>query len=248
MNDQKNQPVPVTVHGARVGGVSRREAMQWVIGAMAATAFDAPAQAVPTAKEVGRQVAPQEVAALQPPPTFDGKGYGTDPKLVKTYKPGEVWPLTFTDAQKRTATALADLIIPADDLGPAASEVGVVAMVDEWVSAPYPQQQGDRPVILKGLDWIDAESMKRFGKSFADSSDANRRAIADDICFTGGAPEELRQASEFFSRFRSLCAAAYYATPPGWKALGYVGNTPLVSFDGPPREVLERLAVEQTVR
>jgi hypothetical protein len=42
-------------------------------------------------------------------------------------------------------------------------------------------------------------------------------------------------------------AGAYYATPAGWKAIGYVGNTPLTSFDGPPAEVLEKLGVTQTV-
>eukprot|EP01031_Cornospumella_fuschlensis_P011794 gene11794-14414_t len=39
-------------------------------------------------------------------------GYGTDPDLVKIYKPGDVWGLTFTDTQRRTATALCDVIIP----------------------------------------------------------------------------------------------------------------------------------------
>ena len=56
------------------------------------------------------------------------------------------------------------MILPRDQLGPAASEVGVVEMIDEWVSAPYPQQQTDRPVVLEGLAWIEAESRKRFGK------------------------------------------------------------------------------------
>ena len=61
------------------------------------------------------------------------------------------------------------------------------------------------------------------------------------------AKPEFRKAAEFFNRFRSLCAAAYYATPPGWEAIGYVGNVALAKFDGPPPEVLERLGVTQTV-
>ena len=52
----------------------------------------------------------------------------------------------------------------------------------------------------------------------------------------------------FFARFRGLAAGAYFATPPGWKAIGYVGNIPLASFAGPPPEVLARLGVEQTVK
>jgi hypothetical protein len=121
--------------------------------------------------------------------------------------------------------------------------------VDEWVSAPYPEQQNDRPVVLQGLDWLDAESRKRFGdKGFDALSDEQKRAICDDIHFTQAAKPEFRKAAEFFNRFRSICAGAYYATPAGWKAIGYVGNEAHPSFDGPPPEVLQRLGVTQTVK
>jgi len=33
-------------------------------------------------------------------------GYGGDPKLTKLYHPGDVWPLTLSAAQRRTAAAL----------------------------------------------------------------------------------------------------------------------------------------------
>ena len=241
--DAMGGPVALTVHGRRTGGVSRREAMQWVLGAVAASALPT---AGALAQEVGRTVTPQENAAKVPDPAFPG-GYGTDPKLLKVYKPGDVWPLTLTEPQRATAKTLADLIIPKDDLGPAASEVGVVEMLDEWISAPYPQQRADRPIVLNGLAWIEAESGKRFGKTFTELSADQHRAICDDICFAPQAKPELREAAGFFSRFRSICAAAYYGTPPGWAAIGYVGNTPLVSFEGPPDEVLKRLDVTQTV-
>jgi hypothetical protein len=152
------------------------------------------------------------------------------------------------ETQKKAATALADTILPEDKYGPAASDVGVIEMLDEWVSAPYPDQQADRPVVLDGLAWIDAESKKRFGKPFADATDEQRRAICDDICYTGTAKPEFKTVAHFFSRFRTLAAAAYYATPQGWKAIGYVGNVQLPRFDGPPPEVLAKLGVTQTVQ
>ncbi|MDB5318954.1 MAG: Tat pathway signal protein [Phycisphaerales bacterium] len=167
---------------------------------------------------------------------------------MEIHQPGDLWPLTFTAAQRKTATALADVILPKDELGPAASSVGVVEMVDEWVSAPYPAQQADRPVILDGLAWIETESTKRFGKLFAALSEAQKHAICDDICFHATAKAEFKKAAGFFSRFRSLCAGAYYGTPEGWRAIGYVGNVPLQSFDGPPAEVLAKLGVVQTVK
>ena len=243
-----NPLVPITVRGSRAG-VSRREAMQWVLAAAGASALSTATGSTRALaqEEARRPILTQEDAAKQPDPLYPG-GYGMDPKLVPPHKPGAFWPLTLNEQQKKTAAVLADAIIPADDLGPAASAVGVVAMIDECVSAPYPQQKADRGTILDGLAWLDAEATKRFGKSFADLSPERVTAICDDICYEAGAKDEFKKAASFFNRFRNLCAGAYYATPAGWKAIGYVGNVPLVSFDGPPPEVLAKLGVEQTVK
>jgi hypothetical protein len=247
----KAEPVvDVTIKGERPAGpVSRRAAMQWVMGAVAASALPNKLRGQTTgappkqqaSKEEGRAIVSQEPAAKQPDPT--GEGYGTDPKLVKDYRPGEVWPLTLNEPQKKTAAALADTIIPGDKLGPAASEVGVVEMIDEWVSAPYPQQKSDRPVILGGLALLENESLDRFGKRFEALSADQRKAVCDDVCFEPKAKPEHKKLAQFFDKFRDLTASAYYATPAGWKAIGYVGNTPLVEFTGPPPEVLERLGL-----
>ena len=214
-----------------IGGVqlSRRDAVRWVMAAVAASALPA--------RLLGERA-----------PQVQSKGYGRDPDLLKTYTPGDMWPLTFTAAQRQTATMLADLIIPKDHLGPAASEVGVPAMLDEWVSAPYPEQQKDRPVILDGLTWLDDESRKRFSKTFSQLREDEQRPICDDICWIERVKPEFRKPAEFFSRFRALCSGAYYSTTPGWAAIGYVGNVALPQFDGPPPEVLQKLGVTQTVR
>ena len=220
-----NPLVPIRLPGE----VSRRQAMQWVLTAVAASAL-------PTAS-FGKSRA--QVAAN--PGAL--KGYGTDPNLIKTYAPGAFWPLTLSDPQKKAATALADVILPKDQYGPAASDLGVPAMVDEWISAPYPLQQTDRPVILDGLDWIDAESNKRFRKSFSDLTIETKHTLCDDICYVATAKPPFEKPAAFFSRFRSLCAGAYYSTPEGWNAIGYVGNVPLAKFDGPPAEVLQKLGL-----
>jgi hypothetical protein len=250
--------VDLTINGTKPARtISRRESMQWVLAAVAAStlpgcrghvATPQPTASAPpggVAQEIGRNNAPQEEAAKIPEPT--GVGYGTDPVLARAYKPGDVWPLTFDDEQKKTAAALADTILPADQYGPAATAVGVVEMIDEWISAPYPQQRADRPAVLEGLKWMNAESKKRFNALFAQLSDEQRRAICDDICSTQRSAKKFEAPAAFFTRFRDLCASAYYATPAGWKAIGYVGNVALERFDGPPKEVLDKLGVTQTV-
>jgi hypothetical protein len=242
--------IKLPIAGETTGRMSRREAVQWVMAAVAASALPKRGFGAEPESE-SKSVAKQEAAGKQPTPStqgLDGVGYGLDPNLKKNYQPGDLWPLTLNEAQKKAATALADTIIPEDKLGPAASDVGVVEMVDEWISAPYPMQKVDRPIVLKGLAWLETESTKRFSKTFADLADEQKRAICDDICFAATAKPEFKSAAEFFTTFRTLCAAAYYATPAGWKAIGYVGNVQLPRFDGPPQAVLDKLGLTQTVR
>jgi hypothetical protein len=166
------------------------------------------------------------------------RGIGTDPNLLKKEIP---WPRVLTAAEKRTVTVLADLIIPADEHGPAASALGVPDFIDEWVSAPYEQQQEDLKVIRAGLAWLDAEAQKRFHKGFPDAAPEQQTALLDDIVKDGS--EAWKQAFGFFRVFRDRVAGGYYSTPEGWKAIGYVGNVAIPEFPGPPPEVLKHLGL-----
>ena len=213
----------------------RREAIRWMLAAAASlSVLDRPAFGA----------APRLASGLDP----TKGGYGTDPNLMKIYAPGDFWPLTLSAEQRKTAAAWCDIIIPEDDRSPSASKVGVVDFIDEWISAPYPRQQADRKTMLDGLAWMEAESKKRFDKDFASLSEEQKHAICDDICYLAKAKKEFKEGAKYFSRFRSLTAAGFYTTPVGMADIGYVGNTPLASFDGPPQEVLDRLGVTQTVR
>ena len=204
--------------------MDRRTSIKWMLAASAA--FQS------LQLKAGETLA-REVAPKQP-------GYGTDPDLLKEWKPGGPWPLTLGESARLTTAALCDLIIPADDVSPAASAVGLVDFLDEWISAPYPQQRADREPILEGLAWIDAESRQRFGKAFAAASDAQRAAIADDICASSKAAPQFAKAAKFFARFRDLTAGGFYTTPIGMKDIGYTGNVPLDRFDGPPLAALKK--------
>jgi hypothetical protein len=208
--------------------VDRRTTIKWVITVGAAWPLLGP-----------RIAAADPVEAWQG--SSPGQGYGTDPNLLKVYKPGDVWPLTLMAAQRRLAGILSDLIIPADEHSPAASAVGVVDFIDEWLSAPYPKCQDARPIVLSGFEWLDAESRRRFGKDFAAAEAAGQTAICDDICDASRATAERRDAAHFFAVYRDLTAGAFYTSPVGRKDLGYIGNVPLAHFDGAPPELLKKL-------
>jgi hypothetical protein len=207
--------------------MDRRTSLKWML------AVAASAPAIEQALAAGSAAAARDVAANQ-------AGYGTDPKLVQEWRPGGPWPLTLTESGRLTTRTLADLIIPADEHSPAASAVGVVEFIDEWISAPYPTQRADRAIIVPGLEWLEAESQKRFGRAFSAISAAERIQIADDICYAPKAAPPFARGAEFFAKFRNLTATGFYTTPVGMKDIGYVGNTPLASFDGPPKEALRK--------
>jgi len=177
-----------------------------------------------------------------------GAGYGPDPDLMRAYKPGDYWPLTFTIAERRAAAALSDLVIPAGPLSPSASSVGVADFIDEWVSAPYPDNARDRGTIVAGLRWLDGASRTRAGAVFADSTDAQRQALCAEISLDAPAHTEAGTASRFFRSFRDLAAVGYYTTPVGMKEIGYVGNVPLARFEGPPADVIQRLGLADEVK
>ena len=203
--------------------VDRRTAFKWVLAAWAGM--------------------PLQLRAFAAEAASATEGYGTDPDLTKIYQPGELWPLTLTEAQRRTAAALCDVIIPADAESPSASAVGVVDFLDEWISAPYPEQQKDRKVLLAGLAWLDAEAKGRFGADFAALDKVQKTAICDDICYVPRAKPQFAEAAGFFAKYRDLTAGGFYTTPAGTRDLKYVGNVPLPRFDGPPPAVLRKVGV-----
>jgi Gluconate 2-dehydrogenase subunit 3 len=202
--------------------MDRRTTIKWVLAASAAWPL------------VGKRH-----ALADPAPAV--RGYGTDPNLLLDYRPGELWPLTLTVQQRRLAGILADIIIPADDHSPGASAVGVVEFIDEWVSAPYPDNQRDRNIVLTGFTWLEWQAARRFGREFADLDTPEQKRICDDICDESRALSEQRDAARFFALYRDLTAGGFYSTPVGRQDLGYIGNVPLERFDGPPPELLEKL-------
>jgi hypothetical protein len=204
--------------------VDRRTTIKWVLAAGAAW-----------------PLRDRRAAGADSAPT--ARGYGTDPNLVANYRPGELWPLTLTAAQRRLAGILADIIVPADDHSPSASAVGVVGFIDEWVSAPYPTHQRDRNIVLDGFAWLEAEAARRFGKGFSDLHTSLQHGICDDICDESRATTERRAAAHFFALYRDLTAGGFYSTPAGRKDLNYIGNVPLARFEGPPPALLKALGL-----
>lgn len=177
-------------------------------------------------------------------PKVTHPGYGQDPDQTSPITP---WPLLLNDTQLVTCVAMIDLLVPADDNGPAASEVGVQHFINEWVSAPYPTQSEDRGLIFPGLQWLDDEADKRGGKVFASLPEVTQIAILDDLSegLDKAPSDAVRQMRpmQFFSKMRRLSLGGYYTSADGMKDLGYIGNEAIVGdYPGPSDDALKHLS------
>ena len=215
--------------------VDRRTTIKWLAATMAAAYTGCSSDE----KYLGDEIpAAQRAPLLGVAAKADGLTYGGDPDRMNPVVP---WAKTMTEGQLKTASTLADLILPEDERSPAASAVGVPDFIDEWVSAPYAQQQEDREIVLAGLEWLELTSRERFGRSFAAAGEKRQLELVDSIARQ--ASPELAAQSEFFRRFRWLAVGAFYTTEEGMADVGYIGNTPIAGeYPGPSDEAMAHLA------
>ncbi len=222
------------MNGKQSTGISRRESLRRAgllsLGAGVPFSFAACSEQAPAAW------------VMATPDPIDAPGYGTDPNLI--HPEPAPWPKTLTDPQLETLSALADLLIPKEGDLPSATEVGVVDVLDEWVSAPYPDQQRHRAVLLSGLDWCDRESQRRCARPFAEAGSRDQIAIIDHLSDPAALPE-LAGPQQFFQGLRQLVVGAYYTSPEGVRELGYQGNVAISGdYPGPSEAAMTHL-IEQ---
>jgi gluconate 2-dehydrogenase gamma chain len=150
-------------------------------------------------------------------------------------------PQFFTPHEFATVTLLADLVIPADERSGGASEAGAPAYID--FALREVEEETMRLAMRGGLAWLDAESGKRFGRTFADAAPAQRIAILDDIAWPAKTAPQLANGAAFFSDFRDLVATAFWSSRLGVADLRYQGNVARPEWTGCPEAALKKLGV-----
>ena len=159
--------------------------------------------------------------------------------------------LTLTATEVAFLSAMADTIIPADELSPSGSDCGVVTYIDRQLAGAYgagskvyrsgPFQRGKpeqgyqlaltpRQYFESGIEAANAWSRKTYGKEFDRLSAADRDAALkamDD----GKAQFEHFGAKAFADRVIAMVMEGFFSDPmyggnrdkAGWKMLGFPG-------------------------
>jgi gluconate 2-dehydrogenase gamma chain len=148
-------------------------------------------------------------------------------------------PKFFTAHEYATVLVLVDLIIPRDERSGSATEAGVPPFMD-FMMIDQPQRQ---IAMRGGLALVDRLSADRFGRRFLNLTDAQRRAVLDEIAYTSNPDPGLTHAIAFFSSFRDLTASGFWSTKMGIQDLQYKGNTFVTEWEGCPDGALKKLGV-----
>lgn len=219
-------------------GMSRRESLKWLGLLVGGTAVSSLAACSTISTVVSGDKGHWPDLQLAP---VTAKGYGQDPNLLMP--PESPWPRTMTMDQLTLVALVSDIIVPREGNFPCASEAKVPDVVDEWVSAPYSEQQKDRVTILSILAWLDDEASLRYKKPYAVLDKQQQMSIVNDIAFSSDTiPSQFERATEAFSRLRALIVAAYFCSPPGSEDIGYMGNIAIAGdYPGPTAEAQAHL-------
>lgn len=203
--------------------MNRRDALQHLLAVPAGIAI------APDALE---RAADHVHAALDP------QG-ATQAGTAQPTRPRPYVPKQFTPDEWRLVRMLVDYLIPRDARSGSATDAGVPEFID-FMLGEYASM---RTWMRSGLGWMNAESRKRFQKSFVSASDAQRREILDAIAFPTRAAADVKAGVEFFNNLRNLTASGFFSSRIGIADLGYIGNRPVAEWKGTPPEVMRKLGL-----
>ena len=148
-------------------------------------------------------------------------------------------PKFFTAHEYETVRILSDLIIPADERSGGAAAAGVPEFMD-FIMIDMPPRQ---VAMRGGLAWLDLECQRRFDRTFAGATAAQRTGVLDALATYGEPEPGLTHGQAFFRAFRDLTATGFWTSKMGMADLGYMGNTVVAKWDGCPPEQLQKLGL-----
>ena len=125
------------------------------------------------------------------------------------------------------------MIIPADERGPGAAAAGAREFIDLLAS-----QNPQLLAIYTGRNRV-AGSRQRapYCRSLRARPPAQQTALLDLIAYRKNESPMLGPGIQFFDWARNMVVDAYYTSPAGIKAIGYMGNTAVAKFEIPQEAI-----------
>lgn len=148
-------------------------------------------------------------------------------------------PKNFTSDEWRLVRLLVNYVIPRDARSGSATD----ARVPEFMDFIMGEYRNSQTWMKNGLTWMNAECRRRYGKTFVSCSEEERRAVLDAIAFPKKARAEDKPGVDFFNNFRNLTASGFWTSRIGIADLGYIGNRPVMTWEGTPANVQRWLGI-----
>jgi hypothetical protein len=142
-------------------------------------------------------------------------------------------PKCFTRHNFETLKNLANMIIPADEHSPGASDAGAAEFID-FLSNRNPDLAA---IFNGGLAWLDNYMQKHYGASFLDAKPEQKTELLDKLASKNNTTPETAPGEQFWTWVRNMVVDAYYTSPVGVKDLGYMGNGAMSEFSVPAEAV-----------
>ncbi|MEW6126307.1 MAG: gluconate 2-dehydrogenase subunit 3 family protein [Acidobacteriota bacterium] len=143
--------------------------------------------------------------------------------------PQKAAPLKFFTAdENRLVVEMSERIIPADDHSPGAKAAGVAAYIDSIIDIA---NEETKKHWREGIAAVNKMSRDKYGKDFADASEAQQVELLTAISKNEFKPQTLEE--RFFKSIKDRTIDGYYTSKIGiHEELKYRGNTYLKEFTG----------------
>ncbi len=210
-----NDSSEFSVQGSGGAPPTRRDALK--LGALAAAAA-----ALPITPAEAENAALYVEAALQ------GAAQGA------VYKPKWFHPDEWAQIK-----VMVDLIIPRDAKSGSATDAGVPQYMDFFCSE-YPSYVW----VRDALRWFDGFAYNSYKKSFVKCTNAERRAMLDQVAWPAKAAPAVRDGVNHFNRLRDFTASGFFSSQMGVRDIGYIGNVARPTWNGCPPAALKHLGVD----
>jgi gluconate 2-dehydrogenase gamma chain len=138
-------------------------------------------------------------------------------------------PKLFTSSEYATLRRLAELIMPADEKSKSAVDAGAPEFIDLLASS-NPELGA---IYTGGIAWLDRQMVERHGQPFVKATPEQQTAMLDLVAYRKNETPELGPGIVFFDWARKMVVDAYYTSPVGVRAIGYMGNRGMGTFQVP---------------